>query len=166
MISVLNCSARSTIRLYIKVVSLTDLTMSFRPGGCHYGSSRITRSQCCTCAQITHPLHPQPPKPAKKDWRKQHEEFIRNIRAAKKAQEHLARGGKLEDLPPPPPMDTSDYVQCPHCSRRFNEAAADRHIPKCASISSNKSKPGTGRSSAAAARKPAPRSSAASRLRR
>ncbi|KAF0312453.1 Zinc finger C2HC domain-containing protein 1C [Amphibalanus amphitrite] len=105
------------------------------------------------------------PKPAKKDWRKQHEEFIRNIRAAKKAQQHLANGGKLEDLPPPPPMDTSDYVQCPHCERRFNEAAADRHIPKCASISSNKSKPGTGRASAAA-KKPAGRVSAAPRLRR
>ena len=64
-------------------------------------------------------------------------------------------------------MDTSDYVQCPHCGRRFNEAAADRHIPKCASISSNKSKPGAGRSAAAgAAKKPAPRVSAAPRLRR
>ena len=40
-------------------------------------------------------------------------------------------------------MDTSDYVQCPHCGRKFSEAAADRHIPKCASIVSNK--PGGGR---------------------
>ena len=21
-------------------------------------------------------------------------------------------------LPPPPPLDTSDYIQCPHCNRR------------------------------------------------
>ncbi|XP_037088912.1 zinc finger C2HC domain-containing protein 1C-like isoform X2 [Pollicipes pollicipes] len=76
--------------------------------------------------------------PKKADWRKQHEEFVANIRAAKQAQAHLDAGGKLEDLPPPPPSDTSDYVECPHCGRRFNEAAADRHIPKCSSISSNK----------------------------
>lgn len=47
-------------------------------------------------------------------------------------------GGKASDLPPPPPLDTSDYVPCPHCGRRFNEAAADRHIPKCKNIKSNK----------------------------
>ena len=45
---------------------------------------------------------------------------------------------KGSDLPPPPPLDTSDYIQCPHCKRKFNEAAADRHIPKCANIKSNK----------------------------
>ena len=25
----------------------------------------------------------------------------------------------------------SDYIQCPHCLRRFNPSAADRHIPVC-----------------------------------
>ena len=24
-----------------------------------------------------------------------------------------------------------DYVQCPSCSRHFNESAAERHIPWC-----------------------------------
>jgi len=74
----------------------------------------------------------------KSDWRKKRQEFIETLRAAKAAQRHLAAGGKLSDLPPPPPMDTSDYVQCPHCNRKFNEAAADRHIPKCKNIKSNK----------------------------
>ena len=78
-------------------------------------------------------------QPAKKsDWRKKREEFINALRAAKEAQRHVANGGKISDLPPPPPSDYSDYVQCPHCQRRFNEAAADRHIPKCANIKSNK----------------------------
>lgn len=39
-----------------------------------------------------------------------------------------------------PPVD---YVQCPHCQRRFNENAADRHIKFCqeqASRIANKSK--------------------------
>ena len=60
------------------------------------------------------------------------------LRAAKAAQRHLAAGGKLSDLPPPPPMDTSDYIQCPHCGRKFSDSAADRHIPKCKNIKSNK----------------------------
>ncbi|KAF8786815.1 Zinc finger C2HC domain-containing protein 1C [Argiope bruennichi] len=82
------------------------------------------------------------PKPAKKsDWRKKHNDFIEAIRQAKMVQQHLAKGGKVSDLPPPPPSDTSDYVPCPHCGRKFNEAAAERHIPKCKNISCNKKNP-------------------------
>lgn len=55
--------------------------------------------------------------------------------------EHLAKGGKLSDLPPPPPMDTSSYTPCPHCGRKFNEAAAERHIAACANMRHNKPKP-------------------------
>ena len=55
----------------------------------------------------------------KGDWRKKRKEFIDTLRAAKLAQKHLAAGGSLKDLPPPPPMDTSDYIQCPHCFRRY-----------------------------------------------
>ena len=76
--------------------------------------------------------------PKKSDWRKKRQDFIGALRAAKAAQRHLAAGGKISDLPPPPPSDTSDYVQCPHCSRRFAEGAAERHIPKCKNILSNK----------------------------
>ena len=65
------------------------------------------------------------------NWRSKHEDFIKTIRAAKEMQAHLAKGGKLSDLPPPPPSENPDYVQCPHCSRRFNGAAAARHIPLC-----------------------------------
>ena len=32
---------------------------------------------------------------------------------------------------PEPPMVNPDYVQCPHCTRRFNETAAERHIDFC-----------------------------------
>lgn len=77
----------------------------------------------------------------KSNWRKKHEEFINAIREAKKVQAHLAKGGKLSDLPPPPPSENPDYVQCPHCGRRFNESAAERHIPKCANMKHNKPKP-------------------------
>ncbi|GLG97227.1 Uncharacterized protein GBIM_04023 [Gryllus bimaculatus] len=86
-------------------------------------------------------------EPKKADWRKKHEEFIQTIRAAKEAQAHVAAGGKLSDLPPPPPLDTSDYIQCPHCGRRFNEAAAERHIPRCANMQHNKPKAPANKSS-------------------
>ncbi|GFV32157.1 zinc finger C2HC domain-containing protein 1C [Trichonephila clavipes] len=82
------------------------------------------------------------PKQAKKsDWRKKHNDFIEAIRQAKMVQQHLAKGGKVSDLPPPPPSDTSDYVPCPHCGRKFNEGVAERHIPKCKNIVSNKKNP-------------------------
>jgi len=76
----------------------------------------------------------------KVDWRKKHEDFIATIRAAKEYQAHVAKGGDPKDLPPPPAADTSDYVQCPYCNRKFSEGAAERHIPKCKTIKSNKNK--------------------------
>ncbi|XP_060554166.1 zinc finger C2HC domain-containing protein 1A-like isoform X2 [Ruditapes philippinarum] len=67
--------------------------------------------------------------PPKSHWRQKHEEFVRNIRAAKQAQVAIDSGGPLP--PPPPPSENPDYVTCPYCSRRFNEKAADRHINFC-----------------------------------
>lgn len=82
--------------------------------------------------------------PSKKsDWRRKHEEFIAAIRSAKQVQVYLAKGGKLSDLPPPPPSENPDYVPCPTCGRRFNASAAERHIPKCVTFLHNKPKPTT-----------------------
>lgn len=33
-----------------------------------------------------------------------------------------------------PSAPDPSLVQCPHCARRFNASAAERHIPKCTSI--------------------------------
>ena len=63
------------------------------------------------------------------NWRAKHEEFISNLRAARGVTAAQKTGGPLP--PPPPPATNPDYVQCPHCSRRFNEHAAERHIPFC-----------------------------------
>lgn len=82
-----------------------------------------------------------PAKTGNQNWRVKHEDFIKTIRAAKEMQAHLARGGKLSDLPPPPPSENPDYVQCPHCQRRFNDGAAARHIPLCKNMQHNKPKP-------------------------
>lgn len=92
--------------------------------------------------QVTLAKKPVEVQSKKSTWRSKHEDFINAIRAAKEVQAHLAKGGKLSDLPPPPPSENPDYIQCPHCQRRFNEAAASRHIPKCANMLHNKPKPG------------------------
>lgn len=65
----------------------------------------------------------EPKKRPKVDWRTQHENFVKAIRYAK--------GVSNE---PPPPTENPDYVQCPHCERKFNPATAERHIPKCKDI--------------------------------
>lgn len=80
-------------------------------------------------------------KPKQSDWRKKRNEFIEAIRQAKLVQQHLAKGGKVSDLPPPKPSDNSDYVPCPHCGRKFSEGVAERHIPKCKNIMCNKKNP-------------------------
>ncbi|XP_029313729.1 zinc finger C2HC domain-containing protein 1A isoform X2 [Cottoperca gobio] len=78
-------------------------------------------------------LKPIKPKaePQKKpsNWRRKHEDFIATIRAAKVLTQVMKDGGPLP--PPPPPTYDPDYVQCPHCQRRFNQGAADRHISFC-----------------------------------
>ncbi|XP_062833920.1 zinc finger C2HC domain-containing protein 1B isoform X3 [Anolis carolinensis] len=73
------------------------------------------------------PIKRQPEK--KSNWRQQHEDFITTIRAAKLATIAMKEGRPLP--PPPPPTINPDYIQCPYCMRRFNEAAAERHINFC-----------------------------------
>ncbi|KAM7288197.1 nascent polypeptide-associated complex subunit alpha, muscle-specific form isoform X1 [Ixodes scapularis] len=76
-------------------------------------------------------LHNKAVPVKKSTWRAKHEEFLNAVRQARLVQMHLAAGGKLSDLPPPPPSENPDYVQCPSCGRKFNETAAERHIPRC-----------------------------------
>lgn len=69
--------------------------------------------------------------PKKTNWRQQHENFIQNLRYAKKVTEMEKTGQDMSNLPPPPVTENPDYVQCPHCSRTFNPTTAERHIPRC-----------------------------------
>ncbi|XP_062609746.1 zinc finger C2HC domain-containing protein 1A-like isoform X1 [Saccostrea cucullata] len=68
-------------------------------------------------------------KAPKSNWRAKHEDFINTVRAARGVSVAMQRGEPLP--PPPPPSINPDYVQCPYCSRRFNEKAAERHIQFC-----------------------------------
>ncbi|KFQ29001.1 Zinc finger C2HC domain-containing protein 1B, partial [Mesitornis unicolor] len=72
-------------------------------------------------------LQKQPGK--KSNWRQHHEDFINAIRSGKQVMKALKGGHPLP--PPPPPNINPDYIQCPYCSRRFNEPAAERHMKFC-----------------------------------
>ncbi|NXI34620.1 ZC21B protein, partial [Galbula dea] len=86
------------------------------------------RLQGTEMATLKQPL--QKKQPVKKsNWRQHHEDFINAVRSAKQVTKALKEGRPLP--PPPPPSINPDYIQCPHCSRRFNEAAAQRHIQFC-----------------------------------
>ncbi|KAJ3193817.1 hypothetical protein HK101_004032 [Irineochytrium annulatum] len=66
-----------------------------------------------------------PIQPKKAGWRVKHENFIKMVRSNRNV-----GGGSNEPAPTYEP--DPDLVQCQHCSRRFNESAAERHIPICA----------------------------------
>nr|XP_060476280.1 zinc finger C2HC domain-containing protein 1C isoform X2 [Panthera onca] len=72
--------------------------------------------------------------PRKSNWRQKHESFICTLRQAREVQQVIAKGGNPSDLPPILPAENPDYIQCPHCSRRFAPNVAERHIPKCKTI--------------------------------
>ena len=79
-----------------------------------------------------------------KIWKQQSESFREAIRAARELKEYEEMRqeavllGTAQHLPPPPlPRPSApdpSLIQCPHCERRFNSKAAERHIPQCQNI--------------------------------
>jgi hypothetical protein len=53
-----------------------------------------------------------------------HAEFQRMVKGGRPGNEEDA--SQFQEVIPNP-----DYVMCEHCDRRFNELAAERHIPIC-----------------------------------
>jgi hypothetical protein len=83
---------------------------------------------------------PSGSKPTKKSkWRQQSESFRAVIRVARGASPTAGGtpGANGQEDASVPDFDT---VQCPHCSRRFNTHAAERHIPICQSIQAKPSR--------------------------
>ncbi|GAX82949.1 hypothetical protein CEUSTIGMA_g10376.t1 [Chlamydomonas eustigma] len=79
-------------------------------------------------------------------WKAQSESLrtaMQNMRQLKAA---MARGENIRDIPYVPSAPDPSFIQCPHCSRRFNAKAAERHIPACANTVSKPKflKAGTG----------------------
>ena len=54
------------------------------------------------------------------------------MKAAREFSKAQAAGGPL----PPPVISAPDpsLIPCPHCGRKFNSKAAERHIPQCQNI--------------------------------
>ena len=74
--------------------------------------------------------------PAKKvpKWKQQSEQLRRATGAPPAASSSSGGGGGGGGGAPAEPYVDPSYVQCPNCQRRFNEHAAERHIPQCKNI--------------------------------
>jgi hypothetical protein len=68
-------------------------------------------------------------------WKRDRDALKNAMRSGRELDE-AKKNGTLHLLPPPPPAEDEydDRVPCPHCGRKFNANAAERHIPKCSSI--------------------------------
>ncbi|KAM6279705.1 zinc finger C2HC domain-containing protein 1B [Porphyrio hochstetteri] len=81
-----------------------------------------------TAVRKQHPKKQKQPE-KKSNSRQHHEDFINASQSAKQYTKPLKKGHPLP-LPPLPSINPH-YIQCPYCSRRFNKAAAERHIQFC-----------------------------------
>uniref|UniRef100_A0A915PE61 C2HC/C3H-type domain-containing protein n=1 Tax=Setaria digitata TaxID=48799 RepID=A0A915PE61_9BILA len=73
------------------------------------------------------------PRP-KTSWREKHETFVNAISVSKHDNCATHTGTPFAPITPIP----NDYVKCDYCERRFNQAAAERHIPFCKTQSEKK----------------------------
>ena len=69
-------------------------------------------------------------------WQRDRQALRRALEGGRALEKAKADGVPAHLLPPPPQMneEEDDRVPCPHCGRKFNSTAAERHIPKCTSI--------------------------------
>ena len=81
------------------------------------------------------------PKESKQKWKQQHEALVANMKYMRELKKVEEQGGDIRKVAPPPSMGIdNDFKQCPHCSRKFNDTAFERHSKVCMNIS-NKPKP-------------------------
>lgn len=66
-------------------------------------------------------------------WAAQSSQLRQALQAAR-AYKVAEKTGDFSKVPTVPSAPVDDLTQCPHCGRRFNETAAERHIPRCKDI--------------------------------
>ena len=72
-------------------------------------------------------------KPVPK-WKQQHKEFIKQMKYMKKLKEVEDAGGDIRLLAPPPVYENPGLIPCKFCSRKFREAAHERHENICQKV--------------------------------
>ncbi|XP_069771954.1 cylicin-2 [Narcine bancroftii] len=80
--------------------------------------------------QCSHKVIPVP----KADWKKKHDCFMRMLHAAQQAELEVYRRRKAVQSATPVATLNVHFLQCPHCSRRFDPSLAHQHISKCRSL--------------------------------
>ena len=73
------------------------------------------------------------PTDNKAKWKEESNAF-REAMKANRMMDKAKKEGKPVDYylePSTGPSIPSDYIQCPHCARNFNQQAGTRHIPMC-----------------------------------
>jgi len=71
-------------------------------------------------------------KPKNDSKYKKAEARKKNFKAKSEAFRQAMRAGRdPNNTAPAPAIENPDFVKCQHCSRSFNESAAERHIPRC-----------------------------------
>eukprot|EP00798_Chlamydomonas_sp_ICE-L_P001150 gene1150-3714_t len=70
----------------------------------------------------------------KAKWKMQSDQLRQAMKASRMIEDAKAKGIDIRklDFGPPGDDENDDRVPCPHCGRKFNAKAADRHIPHCA----------------------------------
>jgi len=86
-------------------------------------SAAAAASSASTAASAT------PPEPA---WKAQSNSLRQAMAAQREIAKALKEGKDIRSIPVIPSPPDPSFVQCPHCGRRFNQNAAERHIPACA----------------------------------
>lgn len=71
----------------------------------------------------------RPIKSKQVDWKQKSNAFREAMKASRDVSKALKEGRELP--PPKPSAPDPSLIQCEYCSRRFNEKAAERHIPFC-----------------------------------
>lgn len=91
--------------------------------------------------------------PSKSNWRDQSNAFREAMKAARNFNNQSSGSSSSSTLAAPssPYIDPS-FIQCPNCLRRFNQKAAERHLPICKNIQAKPTslKKGTGLTASAA----------------
>lgn len=75
------------------------------------------------------------PSEGKQKWKEQHEALVANMKYVRQIKKIEEQGGDIRKITPPPSMNhDKDYKNCPHCDRKFNENAYERHSKVCMNI--------------------------------